>query len=118
MCWSFLCLLQRLRLGHLADFLGTVWVRGLCLHLTGHSLHSDEWTTLSCHLLIVETPPSAFSSPFRSSFCIGFLQFCRFCVLVRRGGLLGCMIFFLVSILPLISAIVLLTTNILCMGKV
>src|SRR5882724_3757191 len=118
MCWSFLHLLQRSRLGRLVDFLGTVWVRGLCLHLTGHSLCSDERTTLSCHLLIVGTPPSAFSSPFRSSFHIGFSQFCRFCVLVCQGGLSGCTIFFLVSVLLLVFAIVLLTTNILCMGMV
>src|SRR5882724_3290940 len=118
MYWSVLRLMQLLWLGHLVDFLGTVWVCRLCLHLTGHSLRSGERTTPSCHLLIVGTPPSAFSSPFQSSFHIGFSQFCRFCVLVCRGGLSGCTIFFLVSILPFISAIVLLTTNILCMGMV
>src|SRR5882724_117752 len=118
MYWSFLRLLQQPWLGCLVDFLGTVWVRRLCLHLTGHLLHSSERTTLSCHPLIVGTPPSVFSSPFQSSFHIGFLQFCRFCVLVPQGGLSGCMIFFLVSILLLVSAIVRLTTNVLCMGMV
>ena len=52
------------------------------------------------------------------TFHMGFLLLFRFCVLAHQDFLSGCMSFFLIFIIPFISAIVLLTTIALLMGTV